>query len=575
MRKETIYSLILIFLLIHINGLSLSYANKLILNNLRYTSVTKLDMNKSISSSIYTGSKNILPENILKEAAKALNFSHPLISQSDAKEDLNQIQTIHTKALWNFSTDVRIITDIKSENELTTSLYEKSTYEVENNHTYTIQTKNTKQNISTEIVERPIYMYGTALYVVPDDTSISSTEVDDNLIPAPPQIVKEAHWFPKQSHAKLIYKIVASDWSTLHVKLQSDQDIYARYFRVYLGSLKVFEQIVYPGRTYDFTIGLPTGASGFYTFHDLTLEIYSGGYTEFGWKITSLWLQGPAAVIGEYFPRLSKAKLSWEVIYGPDTKLDFSIKRVNDKYSRYFTVYVDDQIVKDYTVYNQKQDTLSLGNYDKKSHHIVTLEIWSGSYVEKGWILELFRVHYAALFVEIDYMPGHKPHEETLNYISEYYINHGYERVKFVVDDEVPADDTISDYNEFYNEYIKKYFDHLGKAKWKYCLFGQYYSIKDYLGVTFAKKYIFIADQACDNFANNWFNHYIGGVTEVQVEKVVLMHEVGHTVHIGDFEDSTEIYCSNSFCVMAKVNWDNCDDSPYYCAHHWSQRKFP
>jgi len=46
-----------------------------------------------------------------------------------------------------------------------------------------------------------------------------------------------------------------------------------------------------------------------------------------------------------------------------------------------------------------------------------------GSICGKGWILELFRVHYAAFFVEIDYMSGHKPHEETLNYISDYYIN--------------------------------------------------------------------------------------------------------------------------------------------------------
>jgi len=194
-------------------------------------------------------------------------------------------------------------------------------------------------------------------------------------------------------------------------------------------------------------------------------------------------------------------------------------------------------------------------------------------------------------FVEIDYLEGHRPHDSVLSYIIGYYTSHpissGYSGIHLVfdVDDEIPANvldannDGLMSSSE--RQAIKSnpnYWDPDRKGIFRYCIFCDRFAVEanrdsDTLGYAKAPgDDLNIADGACDAYANNWWNHNIGGVTEEQVEKVVLMHELGHSINIIDRDvNGNEVYCSDSHCVMSKVNWDNCDDNPYYCAHHWAQ----
>ena len=188
--------------------------------------------------------------------------------------------------------------------------------------------------------------------------------------------------------------------------------------------------------------------------------------------------------------------------------------------------------------------------------------------------------HFPDLFVEIDYITGHRPHNTVLNYIVEYYRTHpistGYSGIHLVfeVDDEIPYQ---ADYEymttDIFAEIKSVFFDAANRAGiYRYCIFGCR-DAHGSLGWAYAPGAdIFIADQSCDEYADDWWNHWFGGVTHEQVEKVVLMHELGHNINIIDKDtQGNEVYCSDSHCVMALVNWDNCDDNPYYCDHHWAQ----
>jgi len=201
---------------------------------------------------------------------------------------------------------------------------------------------------------------------------------------------------------------------------------------------------------------------------------------------------------------------------------------------------------------------------------------------------------YPDLFVEIDYMSGHRPHESVLRYIENYYATHpissGYSGIHLVfeVDDEIPPNVLDTNNDGFMSSAERRaiknnpnYWDPDRNGIFRYCIFCDRFAAEadidpDTMGYAEAPgDDLNIADGACDAYANDWFNHWIGGVTEEQVEKVILMHELGHCINIIDWTwvngERKEDYCDNTHCVMAKVNWDNCDDKPYYCSHHWAE----
>ena len=142
------------------------------------------------------------------------------------------------------------------------------------------------------------------------------------------------------------------------------------------------------------------------------------------------------------------------------------------------------------------------------------------------------------------------------------YINHGYRRVKFHIDEILEFDQKTSK-NEFI-DLIEHNFNPPGSPqgenlKWQYCVYVNELWDDSNFGITLNHRYIGIARSKCGY---------------VNVEQTVLMHEVGHTCYIEDYEDNREIYCSNWQCVMAVITGANCIDYSFYCAHHWRKRAF-
>ncbi|MFX1513984.1 MAG: hypothetical protein ACFFCQ_15500 [Promethearchaeota archaeon] len=383
-------------------------------------------------------------------------------------------------------------------------------------------------------------------------------------------------------------------WGYLKLDIEAVQDTYDRYLYVYLDGIQVGSRI----RIKD-EIGFHETVS--YTStegkHHLTLRIYSGNYKPYGWKLTNLevinyyyyssgllstYLPFPGNVLSVYFPKASRAQLTFDINAGKKTKMNLFIKNEDDTVSRFFSAYVNGITkISEGSTPNlpwSSVQNLNLGTYNQNSSHKLTLQVRWGSYKEWGWKILLqprsdgLLVHYRAVAYEVDYMTGHKPHVGVLNYIESYYCLRGFERIEFFIDDLVTHDSQVT-VTEYYNNYYNKKFDHRGESLWKYILFG-HKTASSALGWAYPNSdKIFIADAACDDYAN-W--HF--WVSHVQVEKVVLMHECGHSIGIIDYySNNNENYCKTAACVMAKVSawFGNCNNAPWYCYHHWKQRNFP
>ena len=213
--------------------------------------------------------------------------------------------------------------------------------------------------------------------------------------------------------------------------------------------------------------------------------------------------------------------------------------------------------------------------------------------------------NYPDLFVEVDYMSGHYPRSSVHDYIENYYAARGF-HVVFEIDDEIPYDNVVdrSEWNSLHSTYFDNSDTHhhvICGAVYKNSK-GQTGSLGVSAGVP--SDQIFMADKSCDDSvvvsnlaaaaaaaAAAAVAFLIGGViaaaaafaatmalmavTEWQMEAVVLMHEIGHSVGVIDRDSKgLEKYCSDAFCVMATGSFLNCDPSPHYCSHHWSQVDF-
>lgn len=207
------------------------------------------------------------------------------------------------------------------------------------------------------------------------------------------------------------------------------------------------------------------------------------------------------------------------------------------------------------------------------------------------------------LDIEIDYMEGHEPTNEVLDYVVGYYAARGIE-VTFYADgylggdeisEEVPlvlegkwnASDGISD-EEFeaieavYNDNDYGYFDN-----WKWVLFGTtVYGEPNVIGhihVSFAQinpkkadvlagNYILIADETADEWATTT-------TLEIGAEATVLMHEIGHSIGIGKvewnvFNGWVEVYDRDTYGVMSYLNVNNAGyyNQWYYSDKYWNTR---
>jgi uncharacterized protein YihD (DUF1040 family) len=193
------------------------------------------------------------------------------------------------------------------------------------------------------------------------------------------------------------------------------------------------------------------------------------------------------------------------------------------------------------------------------------------------------------LFIEIDYMLGHKPTQSVLDYIEEYYLQRDI-LITFYVDDEVPLDSEVTleeffkyeaQYNDMGDDKIIYHWrgrEYKLTVKWKWVLYGTVdarSSITNGYAYTGGRddagNYIFIADERNDRVAIIWEEQ---GVTAEEVETVVLMHELGHTIGIIRYnEEGCEIFDSHMWSVMATLTPANCNANPIrYSSEYWELR---
>lgn len=416
---------------------------------------------------------------------------------------------------------------------------------------------------------------------------------DPNRPPASPlPVTKEGHWFPNMDHSRIRYEINTQylTWFSypFHLDLSAGDDPYARYFRIYWDGNLIHDQVIspYSGFHGDFSISAWPGS------HRLEFEIWSGYYSDHPWKIDLFKPLSPdplgdpttaAQVTGEYFPFTPYGRLRWNVYMGQQTDAEIKINSVDDPYLRDLKIFVDGVQIQ--STYAPCDITVPLGSYTHGSMHEIMLEVSWCDYREWGYEMPKFRVHYGGAAAEIDYLVcdngahNHRPHDDVLNYMQVWYVEHGYQRFSLFIDDAI----NTSDYpgssvmtNDIYNDIRTDHFDYDYMNGVKYVLFGHDDGVfeGDALGWADAPgERVFIADQTCDDYA--FWNGWLGGFNDVQVEKVLIMHECGHSISIIERSGDDEQYCSQTWCVMALCGGDNCDDNPWYCQNHWNLRQFP
>lgn len=401
----------------------------------------------------------------------------------------------------------------------------------------------------------------------------------DWLNPALPKFPNfEGHWFPKISHSKLYFQcdLIHGD-NRLDIVINRDQDTYSRYFYIYVNGQRIHSSIIgSSGFNESITYNAPITA-----LYNIEFEIYYGGYKEHGWKLLFFWPYSGETdfsrnIPGEFFPKMSTATLQYWVECGNTTTLNLEIQRINDSYDRLFSVYLDGNIVVDEFVIGAGSHALEfvIGNYTDPppigvpigdpTMHELKLQIRFGGFCEYGWQVSLCAVHYENVYVEVDWMNpvfgclGHRPSESVVEYLEAYYKIHGYERVDFQISDTGIPHDAVTSITEFYQDIMPTYFNHSELANWRYALFGH----KAEIGGGFAYgKGAFLGDLAYLVLGERW-------------RRYILMHEFGHTVGILVWENQTEIYCANPYCVMS-ISPQGIQMYPWYCGFHWSLRDDP
>jgi hypothetical protein len=431
--------------------------------------------------------------------------------------------------------------------------------------------------------------------------SFSNIGYDSNKVNLPRYSLKEGAYWSLLSYSRLRFDVFIpsgkTQWYSLFINLQSQDDPYQRTFRVFLnGNQRYSTTIGPPGFSTTLSAGTMLWITGTQT---VELEIQWGFYSQTGWKLIELYpinnefpnIQNPDPTrirdwTGEWFPKTdSVSPLTWQAKLGTDSKVDVNIQQGNDPYTRCLRVYVDGTMKTgecDYTV--PGHFIISLGTYAQGVHWL-KLEIKWGFYTEFGWKIDLsnFRVDYAAMSVQADYMPGMAPIQDALNYIQTYYSDHGPERVTFFVTNQV-AETRFLTANAYFNNYVNanpSTYLHNGDTCWNYVIFGEYASddgtsANSAVGYSFGggapgqtSPFFFIAEQQIRDCIGN-FLCTLWPASETAAQKSITMHEFGHDV--GMIHNPSWL---NSDIYAVAVNGQSVRDSPVYAIGDWVNRVFP
>jgi hypothetical protein len=448
---------------------------------------------------------------------------------------------------------------------------------------FTLVADPTEEELSRTAKTMAIY-YGRHLDNYFDSKFIDSIHLSvdtspETGIPACPLTpAMDGHWFPQEAYSRLYFEINQPYFLDagyyLRIKIECDQDTYDRTFTV-----KVDDATVYTGVIYDET-GFDDDVLVMYRvgIQKVELQINYGAYVQKGWKLTHFYpVRGnnePLEVLGEYFPQENIARLTYLARLGPESKINLKLEADQDPIPRTTRVYVDGQFIEDGIGDNAWE--WSLGDYTYNSLHEVTIELQYGAYAEWGKKLTINRVHFLTGSVEIDYMSGHAPSQDDLDVLEAYFITMNYNRVEFHLDDLIAF---VNIFNlsadgiwpsQQYSDYETMYRDHTGDRKWEWMLCLHYVSWKgsraSWWGLHWGDYGIFLHDQAMKDYP-------LCPISPIR--RTVTLHEYGHHINIIDWwPDQTERYCVNIYCAMSN-SLLNLFNYPWYCEHHWSERRWP
>lgn len=366
-------------------------------------------------------------------------------------------------------------------------------------------------------------------------------------VPVTPAL--EGHWFPKAQYARISYQANLESGMKAHIRIERDQDTYARYFRVYVGYVRILNTVVYNGWEGDVNIY----DTGWFT---ITLEIYSGSYCEKGWKLRYYHLfdgdEQPYDTAEENFQSATYSELTYLVPMGPHTTLDIECVNVHDPITRFLYVYVDGSYWQ--TLYAPGFYHISLPHYSTPGMHEIKFVLYYGGFGINPKALRHYWINYEYQNIEVDWMEGwyggtyydHEQPGEVFVFLEVYWIIHDYRRINFIPHESVFFDYDIT-WDQYKDNYWNVYFDHIGQTRWKYGLFAHYIDPSNIWGYGHVYYGFLIGDES---------SYYI-----LDWRKFVLTHEYGHVAHMK--EDSGYIY---------DVYGTNADKSnPHYCCYSWDQ----
>jgi hypothetical protein len=187
------------------------------------------------------------------------------------------------------------------------------------------------------------------------------------------------------------------------------------------------------------------------------------------------------------------------------------------------------------------------------------------------------------LFVEIDYMSGYRPSTDATNWFVTYYQELGI-KVNINVDDEITtsqlaAEGVSSSSISLSDQVLIEREFHDNPSTHIYVFYAKSFSDSEALGQA----------SECGAFINKEKVNSQEGLSvlwltdRTRAEKVILLHEIGHTLNVITWSNGKEDYCNSLGCIMAGVDrwWDLLggiaqavvlySNTPRYCQTHVKQ----
>ena len=239
-------------------------------------------------------------------------------------------------------------------------------------------------------------------------------------------------------------------------------------------------------------------------------------------------------------------------------------------------------------LYQCKWDSTSF----EDGEHVLVALVWDSPakirILDGDWVqAQVVHSVQHTLNYEIDYLRGYYPSTQALDYVQNYWLQHGIQ-FNYRIDDEV-VDPTPNQLSKTRNPYIsesdywvieKQYNDgsdnsingekYTSNEKW--VLWGNWALSLNNTG--YCKyvndeggNYIFIAENAITLIAQT------KNVGTIAVEALTVAHEMGHSIGIWKLDAKGEVYDPNPFSVMSLVNKYNVSPtgSWYYSGTYWAE----